>query len=496
MIGVKMYHSVKMLESQGMSQREIAKTLSKSKTTVNKYLNLNSEKAEKILLSKSRFSEFEIAYDFIMEKLDKYPQIRSSKLYRLMKNNYPEITSKHRAFRNYVRKLRSEITPTRKRYYQPIINDKPGNQIQVDPGEFVVNRHTKSNYKVYFVVFVSSYSRKKYVHFQTRPYNTIDFIKAHLEAFQYYGALAKEYIYDQTKLVVIKEDYREVWFNEKFHKFALQYGFEPRVCEGYDPESKGKVERVVREVKEDFLYGEFYKDIEDIRSRSLLWFDRINNERHSTTGIEPDVLFTEELITMKPWYISSVENRKSDKVGLISYKGNKYSVPLEYQSRGVFIRPEENNLIIMNKDKEIIAQHRISDSKNQIVRNNNHYRDFSKVLDKLEIECKTVLCRYHNSTAFIERLISENPKIARDQLRGLLKIYKNNNDMDWDFIITKSMELIQLRASRIESIIKETKKKQLLQEIELSAATCYSGKIVTSSIQRSEDFYMKVCYDK
>lgn len=295
-----MYHSIITLYKSGMSQREIAQNLRLSKSTVNKYLNVDHSEAEMKLLSCKRQSQFDIARDFILAKLQQFPRIRASKLYRLVKKKYPEITSKARAFRNYVSRLRSQIPSQPIRYYQPVIDDKPGHQVQVDPGETKVRRDDGSEFKVYFVAFVMSYSRKKFVHFQTSPYNTIDFINAHIQAFQYYGAIAREYVYDQTKMVVIKENYREVWLNEQFHRFALQTGFEPRVCEGYDPESKGKVERVVREVKEDFLYGEYYNNVEDVRIRSFEWLERVNNNKHSTTGIEPDVLYSEEIALMNP----------------------------------------------------------------------------------------------------------------------------------------------------------------------------------------------------
>ena len=83
-------------------------------------------------------------------------------------------------------------------------------------------------------------------------YDTATFIIAHQQAFSYFGGVAKEYVYDQTKLVVINERYREVLLNEPFHQFALAHDFGVHVCEGYDPQSKGKVERSVRYVKEDF----------------------------------------------------------------------------------------------------------------------------------------------------------------------------------------------------------------------------------------------------
>jgi transposase len=495
MKGVMVYCTVKTLTENEMSQRSIAEHLKMSKTTVNKYLQLEAEEAIEKLIRVKRPSQFDIARDYVLDQLDRFPKIRSSKLYRKVTTEYPELTAKPRAFRKYVSRLRSNNPTRHQRFYHPVIDNLPGHQMQVDPGQMFVQRDQESGFTVYFIAFVLSYSRKVFVHFQTTPYNTNDFINAHLQAFQYYGGIAYEYVYDQTKLVVIKENYREVWLNEKFHQFALQSGFEPRVCEGYDPESKGKVERVVQEVKDDFLYGEYFQNIEDIRNRSITWFEYIGNRIHSTTNKKPDVLFLEEQAKMKPWSKITDEERKVDKVGLISYCGNKYSVPFKYQQRSVLIRETQNMLLIMDLGaKEVIARHNLSMEKNQIIKNNNHYRDFTQVLADLVSEAKLILRGYNNGDSLIEKLIEDNPKIARDQVRGLLKLHKDNQELDWNTIISNSLQLMQIKVSRVETVIYELKKIFLLEEIEKSGKG-NNNKIETSSIQRSLDVYLEVLHD-
>ena len=53
-----------------------------SKTTVNKYLKLgNNEALEKLFLVK-KDSQFNVAIDLILKKLDDFPKIRANKAYR------------------------------------------------------------------------------------------------------------------------------------------------------------------------------------------------------------------------------------------------------------------------------------------------------------------------------------------------------------------------------------------------------------------------------
>jgi len=260
--GADMYHKIKALRVDH-TVRHTADALGISPNCVQKYSQMSLEEGAVYIKHLKRKSQFDEAVSFIEEQLETYPKITATKLLRKIKIEHPEITVGVRAFRNYIKPIRAKYRNSKIRNYRPVFSTIPGEQVQVDAGEYRVRKDLSGlEMKVYFISFVFSYSGEMYVSFQNRPYKTDDFIKAHLEAFRYFGGVSKEYVYDQTKLVVIKEKYREVWFNEQFHQFALKYEFLPVVCEGYDPESKGKVERSIRYIKEDFLYGDIFPNIE------------------------------------------------------------------------------------------------------------------------------------------------------------------------------------------------------------------------------------------
>ena len=122
----------------------------------------------------------------------------------------------------------------------------PGVQCQVDPGELRNVMINGIETTVYFVVFVLSFSRLMHVSMTLKPIDTSEFIRMHDAALRYFGGRTQELVYDQTKLVVIKERYRELELNARFNEYATHAGFNIRACEGYDPESKGKVEAGVK----------------------------------------------------------------------------------------------------------------------------------------------------------------------------------------------------------------------------------------------------------
>src|SRR3546814_16548128 len=77
--------------------------------------------------------------------------------------------------------------------------------------------------------------------------------------------------------------------------FATTAGFRIYACEGYDPESKGKVEAGVKYVKQDGLYGEEFASEKDLRHHLQHWLETVANARvHGATGRVPRGHFEQE----------------------------------------------------------------------------------------------------------------------------------------------------------------------------------------------------------
>lgn len=487
MKGVQVYHTIQVLQNAGFSYREIADILGISKTTVGKYLNIPISCIDPVLMKVKRKSVLDPYREDFKNQLEAKPNIRSSRLYRDFCKQHPEIDISGRGFRKYIQKLKAEIQHHRIRYFQPVVY-QPGQQIQVDIGEQRVEKITGGFFKVYFVAFSLSFSRMKYVYFQNRPFQTNDFIRAHKSCFSYFGYIPAELVYDQTKLVVIQEKYREVWFNHEFWQFANRVGFSPYVCEGYDPQSKGLIERAIREVKEDFLYGRIFIDIEDVRQQSLDWLLDINSRVHHTTQKRPVDLFEEEKKLMKPYIEDKREIRKVDKVGLISWQGSRYSVPYLFQRKEVLVSADDIRLYVFAKNQsKPIAVHSLSHEKGKLVMNNNHYRDYGESLSDLRNKAEKLVSEIEGGKEFIERLISDNPRHGRDQLRGVIKLYKKYSDADWKQVFKDLLPHQTMRASLLESKLSDD---SFYKHVKPNK----TKKPEISSIQRPLSYYEEIIY--
>lgn len=491
MIGVEMYHNIRTLSLLGMPQRRIAQGLRLSKTTVNKYCNMSEEEYLESSSQSAGKSVFSVAEDYILERLQHYPKLRLSRLYFEVIKLYPEITAKQRAFRKYAKPFKDSVQSISPRVFA-IIETEPGRQVQVDMGETLVDCSLGGKFKVYFCCFILSFSRYVYVHCQKRPYNTADFIEAHRQSFSHFEGIAHEYVYDQTKLVAIQEKYREVIFNEAFHQFALKAGFFPHVCEGYDPQSKGKVERCVSEVKHGLLYGQRYSDMDDLRHKLIEWLIIFNKRTHATTQQQPLEVWNEEKHSFRqiPDAFVSTQTRKADKTGIISYSGNKYSVPMAFQGRQVIVEETDGNLHITDPlNRKIIATHSIPNTKGNLIKNCNHYRDFSQEIQVMKAQATELLSSYDPEGKIVERIIADNPKILRDQLRAVIKMAKKYSESIWLISVPIILNLQTIRATKIEKILQNVEYRERLNAIK--------GKenqkpVAESVLQRSLNTYMEV----
>lgn len=429
-----MIHKIKLLydNGNGYSIRAIANELQVSRNTIRKYLQMNEEEICRYFKNRERTKKLDQYKEYIICLLKKHERLSAVKIKRKLKSKGIILTVSNRSVRRYVNRIKQNTAVKQKRYYEPVIDMVPGVQCQVDPGEIRNVPVGDKFITVYFVVFVLSFSRQMYVASSKQPINTEIFIRMHDEAFRYFDGVCEECVYDQTKLVAIREEFREVWFNERFYQYALTAQFDIRVCEGYDPESKGKVESGVKYVKNDFFYGDTFDSFDQLKTDLCNWVDTVANKRiHGTTMKKPEEVYSlveqsKMRSYLQPGMIFDVngEKRNVDKTSLISYKSNKYSVPMIYQTSTVMIRQDGTKLIIYNTESsDIIARHDICEGKGHIIKNTNHYRDLRKCIKDLEKDIANIVGN-ELGQKLCTILKASSPKIYRDQCTGLIKVVK------------------------------------------------------------------------
>lgn len=428
-------HQIKALYNKGagLSERKIARQLGISRNTVHKYLNMSEVEIAAGLTDTDRNKKLDEYRAYIIQLLQMYPGLSAVKVLRKLKAKVANISVSDRSVRRYIQRLKETISLRQERYYEPVLDMIPGEQCQVDGGELRGVMIGGVETTVYLMVFVLSYSRLMHVSVSPRPIDTETLIRQHDAAFRYFGGMPQECVYDQTRLVVIGEVFRELILNQRFHQYATAAGFRISACEGYDPESKGKVEAGVKYVKHNGLYGESFVHWHELERYMADWLDNIANQRlHGSTRQQPRSHYEQaEKTSMLPYLApacvqrSQTEDmtRKSDKTGLIAWQGNKYSVPMAYQGSRVGVAEHDGQLHISDLSTgEIIAEHIIRLEKGQIVKNTDHYRDKAQRIAALEADISQLLGNTESADALCALLKASAPKIYKDQLAGTKQV--------------------------------------------------------------------------
>lgn len=459
-----MIHKIKGLydNGSGLSIRAISKELEISRNTVRKYIAMDEATISAKLAAKSRTKWLDQHCDYLINQLNLYPELSAAKLMRRLRDKVGQVPVSERTMRRYIERLKGKVTLAQQRYYEPIVDSVAGVQCQVDLGEQreVFINGTKQT--IYFCVFVLSFSRLLYVGVCLKPVDTLQLIRFHDEAFRYFGGLPEECLYDQTKLVVINERYRELELNQQFAQFATSAGFNIRVCEGYDPESKGKVEAGVKYFKQNFLYGETFESVQALRAQTLHWLDTVANMRvHGTTGQQPKDHYDRlERSKMTQYFPNDalllektdMSTRKADKTGLISWKASKYSVPMKWQKARVRVQEINGVLKIYElTHKKLIAQHPISLETGKVIKNNDHYRDKTQSIKTLE---EKLIRQLGSKYGFdIAALLRRNmPEYYSDQLRAAVKILDTHKPLSEE-LLQRLVRRENLTATRLQQHI-------------------------------------------
>jgi transposase len=142
--------------------------------------------------------------------------------------------------------------------------------------------------KVYIFAMVMSHSRKRYAFIQDHKFNAQEFVAAH-DTFRYFGGRTSETVYDQDRVISVCENAGDIVLTEVFDTYARYAGFSIHLCRGADPQSKGKIERVVWYIKNNYLSCRKYCGISELNSGLMTWLDRVANAKvHDTTKMVPN----------------------------------------------------------------------------------------------------------------------------------------------------------------------------------------------------------------
>lgn len=201
---------------------------------------------------------------FILETLEKYPLLCASRLYAMVvERGYP-------GGPDHFRHLISEHRPRKLPEAYCRLKTLPGEEGQIDWGAFGSLTIGQAKRPLVAFVMVLSWSRRIFLRFYLNM-QMANFLRGHEAAFEYFDGLPKVLLYDNLKSAVIERQGDAIRFNSQLLEFAAYYRYEPRPVAVYRGNEKGRVERSIRYIRNNFFAAREFKDIDDLNHQAEQW---------------------------------------------------------------------------------------------------------------------------------------------------------------------------------------------------------------------------------
>jgi len=449
-----MYHELHHQHRNGMTAPQIASFMGMDTRTVKKLLEMSEQEyldfQQHLSTRSKKLTPYE---DYIKSRVELCLEASSAQVHDWLKEHYPDFPSVSIKsvynFVLYVRNKHQLLQTFDTREYSQIEQLPYGKQAQVDFGEYNMTDIDGNRKKVYFFGMVLSRSRFKFVFFSEYPFISETAIEEHEAAFVFFDGYPLELVYDQDRVLLVSENKGDLILTEAFRAYCQSRPFKVRFCRRSDPQSKGKIENVIKYIKYNFLRGRIYYSIAGLNDQVIDWLGRTANAKvHSTTLKIPALEWELEkvhLIPLKQPFTIAKEllayNVTKDNV--IHFKGSSYSVPdgtFKKPKTGVLVRQQNEYLIISNIGGVEIARHEISLLKGQQVRNNNHKRDHSKKVKELIAQATCLFTDQVKATGYLENIHKQMPRYARDQINMVVSTGKKYTKEEMDETLIYCLE--------------------------------------------------------
>lgn len=346
----------------------IARHLNVHHTTVKRVLSETGVSKHSILVQESMIDPF---LAFITETLQRFPTLTASRLYDMVtERGYP-------GSRDHFRHMISFYRPRKAAEAYMRLRTLPGEQAQVDWGHFGYITIGKAKRPLMAFVMVLSYSRKIFLHFYLNQ-RTENFLRGHEAAFLAFGGLPRVLLYDNLKAAVLERMGDAIRFNPQLLDFAAHYRFEPRPCAVYRGNEKGRVERVIRYVRDNFFAAREYSSLDDLNSQAYIWCDTRAVDRPCPEDRDKSVraVFQEEqprLITLpdNPYPCDETEEVRVHKTPYVRFDLNDYSVPHDKVQRTLLVKATLDTVTVLD-GVNVVARHIRSFDKGAQIESETH----------------------------------------------------------------------------------------------------------------------------
>ena len=435
-----MYYEIHRMNREGFTISRISHLVQLNWRTIRHYLSMSEADYERFLEKRSERAKTLQPYEvFVQTRLQKHPDTPAAQMHDWLKEKYGDRLGdvSARTVFNFVAWVRQKynLPKIREQRVYEIVDELPyGQQAQVDFGCYNMRDNGGKRVKVFFFTSVLSRSRYKYIWFSDKHFTAELAIIAHELAFTFFAGIPCEIVYDQDRVFISDENRGDIILTGEFTAYTRERSFSLHFCRKADPESKGKVENVVKYVKQNFLFNRPFEDIQTLNAAALAWLARTANAMpHGVTQKPPATEWEIEKTFLNPCIAYTPKPQQLAytlrKDNTLSWKSNFYTVPSgTYKGRGskVMVAEDNGQIIVSDQAGKEICRHCIAAGKGQKIKNTDHTRDKAAAITELIDQVCKLLDDPIKGQLLFSVIRNDKPRYIRDQVMIMRQCIEQN----------------------------------------------------------------------
>jgi len=456
----------------GESERQVARDLGISRTTVHKYREsakehgylqpgsaLPDDETLRATLGaspqpRSVPSSVEPYREIVQQLLDQH--VEMSAIYQRLHDDhgYPGSYSAVRRFVHHLCPHQPEAVVR--------VHTAPGEEMQVDFGPVgqLYDPGPGGRRAAYVFVATLCFSRHQYAEL-VFDQKTPTWIALHRRAFESFGGVPQRVVPDNLKAAVLKALVYEPVLGEGYRRMGLHYGFLISPTVPHMPRHKGKVENGVHYVQRNFMAGQDFVDILVGNQRLKVWVREVAGTRvHGTTHQAPLQLFNDyeraALLPLpsEPFTLCEVKPVTVHPDCHVQIAGSYYSVPYRYIGQRLDAYLSER-IVELYAGQTLVATHVRSQTPGQWrTRLDDYPPDKADYLKRTPAHCRARAARIGPATQqVVETLLSERPLDRLRAVQAIVRLADTVGDQRLEAACARAVYYGDISYRRIKGIL-------------------------------------------
>jgi len=219
---------------------------------------------------------------------------------------------------------------------------------------------------------VLSYSRRIFLRFFLNA-RMENFLRGHVDAFTEWRGIPRVVLYDNLKSAVLERHGDAIRFHPTLLEFAGHYRYEPRPVAIARGNEKGRVERAIRYVRDNFFAARDFVDLEDLNRQAEAWCNGVAADRRcpDQNTLSVREAFAEEqprLLNVPDTVFPLIElvEVSVGKTPYVRFDLNDYSIPHTHVRRPLTVLADLDYVRIVDGSQVLVRHRRSYDKGAQI----------------------------------------------------------------------------------------------------------------------------------